>query len=137
VFWIIFYFFALAIFSYILYNSKWSKNFQACSQLALKNKSKEAPPFWIIFHTNVSLWSVAARFFTGPKKGFVTSNANILQSTRGNFWIFSKSYQFSVLPSPTVTYVQKCYFFLKFGTCIRNGSFWTFVAMTESKNFRG
>jgi len=40
--------FYLLFFSYILYNSK-------CSQLALKNESKEVPPFWKNFHTNVSL----------------------------------------------------------------------------------
>jgi len=71
----------------MFYNSKWSKNFQACSQLALKNESKDAPPFWTFFHTNMSFGTAAARFFAGLKKKiFVYSNANILHS--GNFWIF-------------------------------------------------
>jgi len=29
--------------------------FQACSQLALKNESKEVPPFWAFFHAIVTL----------------------------------------------------------------------------------
>jgi len=45
--------------------------FLACSHLALKNESKEAPPFWTFFHTNVSLWSATAHFFTRPKKRFL------------------------------------------------------------------
>jgi len=38
-----------------LYNSKRFENFQACSQLALKNEFKEAPPFWTFFCMNVTL----------------------------------------------------------------------------------
>jgi len=60
--------FYLLFFSCMLYNCKWYEYFQACSQLALNNESKEAPPFWTFFHTNVSLWSIVARSFVGPKK---------------------------------------------------------------------
>jgi len=56
----------------MLYNSKWSEIFQACIQFALKNDSKELQPFGTFFYSNVTLWSAAARFFTGPKKGFLS-----------------------------------------------------------------
>jgi len=52
----------------MLYNFKCSKIFQACSQLALKNESKEAPPFSALFHTNVSLQSAPTLFFAKSKK---------------------------------------------------------------------
>jgi len=57
IFWTILY---LLFFSYMLYNSKWFEIFQTCSQLTLKNESKEALPFWVFFHANVTLWSAAA-----------------------------------------------------------------------------
>jgi len=42
-------------FSYIMCFVKSSETFQACSQLALKNEFKGAPPFWTFFHRNVTL----------------------------------------------------------------------------------
>jgi len=38
-----------------LYNSKSSKDFQACTELAQKKESLEAPPTWTIFLANVTL----------------------------------------------------------------------------------
>jgi len=82
--------FYLLFFSYMLHNSKWSKKFQACSQLALKNEFKELQPFWTSFHNNLTLWSATKPFFARPKKRFfVTSNANIFQYTWWKFrWKF-------------------------------------------------
>jgi len=89
VFWIILYFFLLLFFSYMLYNSKWFEIFQACSQLALKNESKEAPPFGAFFHANVTLWSAAACFFAGLKKWFLSIQTLISCNPHGgNFWNF-------------------------------------------------
>jgi len=73
-------------FSYMLYNSKWSNIFQACSQLDFKNKSKELQPFWTFFHNDLMLWSAAVWFLQGQKNDFITSNANILQSVGRNFF---------------------------------------------------
>jgi len=88
VFWIILSF-LLTIFSYMLCNSKWYENFQACSQLALKNESKELQPFSTFFYTNVTLWSAAARFFAGPKKGFLSIQMQISCNLHGEkFWNF-------------------------------------------------
>jgi len=61
-------------------------NFQACRQLALKNESKEPPPFWTFFPTTVSLWSVATRFSEGQKRISVNSKAYICNLCNGNFW---------------------------------------------------
>ncbi len=81
--------FYLLFFSYMLHNFKWSENFQACIQLALKNESKEEPPFLTFFHTNVTLWSAAAHFFTGPKKRFLSLQMLISCNRHGGiFWIF-------------------------------------------------
>jgi len=81
--------FYLLFFSYMLYNSKWFEIFQACSQLKLKHESKEAPPTWIFFHTNMSLWSAAWPIFCKAKKRILAnSNANILQSTPWKFLKF-------------------------------------------------
>jgi len=89
IFWIILYFFLFTIFSYMLYNSKWFEIFQACSQLALMNESKELPPFWTFFHTNVTLWSAASHFFVRPKKWFLSIQILILCNLLGgNFWNF-------------------------------------------------
>jgi len=72
-----------------LYDSKWSKNFQVCSQLVLKNKSKDTPPFWTFFHINVTLWSAAAQIFTGLKNGFLWIQMLISCNLHGgNFWNF-------------------------------------------------
>jgi hypothetical protein len=38
-----------------LYNSKKSEFFKACSQLALKNDSKELQAFWKFFHNDLTL----------------------------------------------------------------------------------
>jgi len=73
----------------MLYNSKWSEIFQACSQLAFKNESKELQPFWRFFYTNVSLWSAAAQFFSGPKNGFLSIQTLISCNVHGEkFWNF-------------------------------------------------
>jgi len=81
--------FYLLFFSYTLYNSKWFENFQACSQLALRNESKKEPPFWTFFHTNMTLWSAAARFFARTKKEFLSiqtlTSCNLHD---GYFWNF-------------------------------------------------
>ncbi len=45
--------FYLLFFCYMLYNSKWSKNFQVCSQLALKNESKKHHHFG---HSFIQMW---------------------------------------------------------------------------------
>jgi len=79
--------FYLLFFSYVFYNSKWSENFQASSQLALKNESKEAPPFFTFFHTNVILWSEAVHFFARPPKGFLSLQTLVSCNLHyGNFW---------------------------------------------------
>jgi len=118
-------FFYLLYSSYMLYNSKWFENFQACSQLALKNESKEAPPFWI---NNVTLWSVAAQLFARQKKrNFVTLNANILQSTQ---WKFLKSFSHLFIPTYyKILWLQvskNVFFSSQFGTCTKNDSFGAF-----------
>jgi len=62
--------FYLLFFSYLLYNSKWFKNFQPCSQLALKNESKEAPPFQTFF---IEMWACELQlpsFLQGQVKDF-------------------------------------------------------------------
>jgi len=43
--------------------------------------------------------------------------------------IFSSYFQINVLQDPTITCVQKC-FFLRFGTCTRNGSLGAFLIET-------
>jgi len=104
--------FYLLFFPYMLYNSKWSENFQACSQLALKNGSKEDPPFGTLFHINVSLWSATARFFVGPQRRFLSLQMLISCNLHcGDFEIFSTCSQSSVLQDPTIICVQKCFFF--------------------------
>jgi len=68
---------------------KWTENFQACRQLAMKNESKESPPFWTFFDTNVTLWSVSALFFIRFPKGFIWIRKLISCNPRGgNFLIF-------------------------------------------------
>jgi len=75
-------------FSYMLYNSKWFENFQACDQLVLKNESEEPPPFWTFF---IQMWACEVQllsFLQGPKKIVVNSKAHIFQSTRWRFLKF-------------------------------------------------
>jgi len=115
----------------MLYNSKWSKFFQACGQLALKNESKDAPPFWTFFHKNVTLWSAAARFFVGAKKGFLSIQMLIsCNLCSGNFWnffhIFSnqntrRSYDYMC---PKILKRKKIF------TCTKSGSFGEFLQKT-------
>jgi len=82
------YVYLLFFFRYVLqFQMMW--NFSTCSQLDLKNESKEAPPFLTFFHTNVSLWSAAAQFFTGQKNGFLWIQMLISCNPCGrNFWNF-------------------------------------------------
>jgi len=74
-------------FSYMLYNSKWSENFQACNELDLKNEFKELPPFRTFFHTNVGLQSAIAQFFARPRKEFLwIQKLMSCNPISGNFW---------------------------------------------------
>jgi len=118
-------------FFYMLFNSKWSEIFQAYSQLALKVESKEAPPFWTFFHTNLTLWSAAAHFFARPKRGFLQIQMLISCNAHcGNFWIFF--YIFSNQHTTrSYSYIYpKMFFLLKLGTYTRNGSFEAFFEKT-------
>jgi len=73
----------------ILYNSKWSKIFQACSQLALKNESKEAPPFWTFFSCKCDLVKCSCPVFCKIKKIILSIQLLIsCNSHDENFWIF-------------------------------------------------
>jgi len=109
--------FYLLFFSYMWYNFKWSQNFQTCSQLALKNESKEVPPFCTFFNTNVTLWSAVAWFFAGSEKGFLLLQTLIPCNLYGKiFWIFFHIFSNQLLQDPMVACVQN-YFILKFGTC--------------------
>jgi len=56
----------------MLYNFKQTVFFKACSQLALKNDSKELQPFWTFFHNDLTLSSAAARIFAGARKGILS-----------------------------------------------------------------
>jgi len=54
----------------MLYNSKWFENFQACSELALKNESKEYHHFGHFF---ILMWSCEVQlpgFLQGQKMEF-------------------------------------------------------------------
>jgi len=120
--------FYLLFFSYVLYNSKWSQNFQACSQIALKNEYKEAPPFWTFFHTNVNLCSAIARFFVGPKKGVLWIQKLISCNPRcGNFWNFFHMFSSQHTTRSYGLICPNMLFFPNFGTCIINDSFRAFV----------
>jgi len=123
-------FFYLLFFSYMLYNSKQSKFFKACSQLALKNSYNHFGNFFIMiwscvcqesFEPDLILWSAVAQIFARAKKGILSLQTLISCNLhRGNFWIFFKSSQTSALQHHTVTCIKKMQ---KFGTCTRNGSF--------------
>jgi len=105
--WIIFYFFLLTIFFYMLYNSKWSKIFQICSQLALKKESKEAPPTWTFFHTNVTLWSAVAPLLQGLNKDFCQFKCSYLATDMLKISeFFFASYQTNTLQDHLVTCVH-------------------------------
>jgi len=79
------------------------------------------------FYTNVSLWSATAWFFAKPKKWLWSIQMLISCNLHGrNFWNFSTSFQTNVLQDPTITCAKKR-FFIKFGTCTRNGSFGAFL----------
>jgi len=104
--------FYLLFFSYMLYNSKWSEIFEACSQLALKNESKELPPFWTFPYTNVSLWSATTQFFVGPKKGFLSIQTLISYNLHGEkFWNFFPHLFKLVYYKILWLYVSRIYFF--------------------------
>jgi len=126
--------FYLLFFLYVIQFQMISEIFLTYSQLAMKNESKESPPFWTFFHTNVTSWSATIRFFAGPRKRFLA-----LQTLKScnlhswNFWNFF--YVFSNQHS-TNSCVQKCFFFLKFGTCNRNGSIGAFWWNHNKKPFR-
>jgi len=131
VFWIILYFFLLTIFSYILYNSKWFKKFQACSQLAMKNESKELQPFWTFFCNDITLWSAAVRFFAVTKKGFLSLQTLIYCNLHGeNFWNFFHIFSNQHIIRSYSYMCSKMCFFLKFGTCNRSGIFEAFLVKT-------
>jgi len=81
--------FYLLFFSCMLYNFKWFEFFSACNQLSLKNNSKELQPFWTVFHTDMTLWSAAARIFAGAKNGTLSLQTLISCNLQGrNFWNF-------------------------------------------------
>jgi len=114
--------FYLLFFSYMLYNSKWSKIFQACNQHALKNEFKELPSFWTFFLYKCDLVKCNyLDFYKALKRIIVNSNTNILQSTQ---WKFLKFFPHLLKPvflkDPMITCVQK------FGACTGNGSFGEF-----------
>jgi len=54
----------------MLYNPKWFENFQACGELAFKNESKEATPFFMFFHKNLTFKVLLPIFLQGQKKDF-------------------------------------------------------------------
>jgi len=114
-------------FSYMLYNSKWIENFHACSQLDLKNESKELQPFWTFFRTNVAFWSAAAWLFAGIKKRFLSLqtliSCNLLS---GNFWNFFHIFSNQCTKRSYGYICLKMFFFLKFGSCPRNDNFGVF-----------
>jgi len=116
VFWIIFYFFLLTIFSYMLYDSKWSENFQEYSQLSLKNESIEFQPFWNFFYNDLTLWNVAARIFAVAKKWFLLFQM-LIPCNLHTWWkllnFFFTSSQRNVLQDPTEPYMCPKMFLLK------------------------
>jgi len=74
--------FYILFFSYILYDFKWSKIFQVCSQLSLRNESKDTPLFRTFFPYKCDLVKCSCLdFHKAIEWIFVNSNANILQST--------------------------------------------------------
>jgi len=76
--------------SYMLYNSKWSKDFPTCSQLVVKKKCKKALSFRTFFNIKVSLWSVATSFSMRPKKILLSIWTLIsCNPHKWNFWNFS------------------------------------------------
>jgi len=86
VLWIILYFFLLTIFSYMLYNFKWSESFQACEPTCLEEWIQRVTIILDIF----SYWCdiVKCNYPGGCRakiRIFVTSNANILQSSWRKF----------------------------------------------------
>jgi len=111
----------------MLYNSKWFENFQACSELALKNASKKVPPFCTFFH---SMWPcICLVFHKAKKRIFVTSNTNILQSTRWKFLKFFPHLLNLAYYKILRLYVSKTDIFQKFGTYPKNGSLGTFLVI--------
>jgi len=116
-----------------LYNSKWSKIFQACIQLALKNQFKESPLAYIFFQTNVSLWSTATLFFAGTKEMFF--NTNILQST---WWKFQKFFSHLFRPEYyKILYNHMSQFFSKIWYLYKNWQFWSIMGEIIVKEFLG
>jgi len=105
--------------------------FKACSQLALKNDSKELQPFWTFFHNDLTLRSGATRIFVGTKKGILSLQSLITCNLHGgNFWIFFLHLNKLAYYNIIQLHVSKKVFFQKFGSCTRNGSFWVFWVIT-------
>jgi len=128
VFWIIFHFFLLIIFFVYVVWFQMIWNCQACSQLALKNESIELQAFWKFFHNDLSLRSAAARIFAVTKKGCLLLQILISCNLHGgNFWIFFHIFSNQCLTRSYSYMCQKLFFFQKFATCPRNGSFRVFL----------
>jgi len=65
------------------------KKFQACIQVAFKNKSIEFPTFLKFFHNDLTSWSTVARIFVVSKKGILLLQMLISCNPHGGiFWNF-------------------------------------------------
>jgi len=106
------------------------KNFKHVANLTWKMKSKSYHHFRHFF---IQMWPSEVQlpsFSQGQKMDFcqfrhLYPTIYMVEISE----IFSTSFQTSLLQDPIVTCVQQC-FFLKFGTCIRNGSFGAFLVKT-------
>jgi len=103
--------FYLLFFFYMLYNSKWFENFKHVANLPRRLNPKKHHHFWTFFHTNVTLWSLGAMFFVGPKKDFCKfKHLYLVVYIVKISEIFSTSSQTRVLQDPTIRCVQQCFF---------------------------
>jgi len=128
VFWIILYFFLLTIFFLHVVQFQMIKKFSNMLPTWLEEWIQRVLTILDIFSYKCGLLKCNSLGFHRDKKRiFVTSNTNILQSTKQEFFphLFKPDY-YKIL----WLYVSKNYFFQNLGTCIRNGNFGAFLVKT-------
>jgi len=127
-----YYFFPICctILNYLKFSSMWPT--------CLEEWIQRSTTIFYFFSYKCDLVKCCCPFFhRGKKKIFVTLNANISQSTQWRILNFFPHLLNLLYYKILWLYVSKNDIFQKFGICTRNGNFWVFFVITESKNFRG